>query len=585
MLENLKYSMILFIKYAWIKKAIFSLVLWIIIYLGLYIEPILISTSIWYIEDFYNTWIIDFPQIYKTFAFWLIIWVLISILWYYHRYYLIDVICLEEETWEFSTKWERILRMNFWDYLSEKPWEIYKTLDRWTSAIFSINFWILRDYLKSIFWVLWVFVIMFIINWKLATATFLMVPFLISAWLYFNLKTVKVQKKLHKEWSAVYWTLWNFITNMQLVKNFSLEKKAMNIIEEKKESVLEKQLEVSKRWSFSDIFTSSLIIFSRILVMWTWTYLMYKWETTFAEITLFVAMVSYVYNPIGYIFWNLRTIQESLTSIWEYRDKFENMKPEKDSDNSVNINSTKWEIEFKNVDFSYNENRRILKNLNLKIKQGEKIALVWHTGSWKSTIINLILRLWEINSWKILLDWNDIKNINYESLRWHIWVVSQDNSLFNGTILENMQIIKEDATIQEIENSLKKAKADFVFKLKDWLNSEIWERWLKLSGWEKQRISIARIFLKNPEIFILDEATSALDNKTEIEIQESLNELMENKTSIIIAHRLSTIQHVDRIIMLENWEIIEEWTYEELINKWWKFADLASPSKSVVIVQ
>lgn len=123
---------------------------------------------------------------------------------------------------------------------------------------------------------------------------------------------------------------------------------------------------------------------------------------------------------------------------------------------------------------------------------------------------------------------------------------------------------------------------DFVFKQKDWINTEIWERWLKLSWWEKQRLNIARIFLRNPEILVLDEATSALDNKTEIEIQKSLDELIAWKTSIIIAHRLSTIKKVDRIFVLENWQIVEVWNYEELLAKKWKFFELANPDKMVM---
>jgi ABC-type multidrug transport system fused ATPase/permease subunit len=140
----------------------------------------------------------------------------------------------------------------------------------------------------------------------------------------------------------------------------------------------------------------------------------------------------------------------------------------------------------------------------------------------------------------------------------------------------------QNATKKDIQQALKNAKAEFVFNLKDWLDTIIWERWLKLSWWEKQRISIARLFLKNPKIIVLDEATSALDNKTEKEIQSALDKLIKWRTTIVIAHRLSTIQNSDNIIMLENWKIVESGTYDELINKKAKFYNLADPEHLIL---
>jgi len=146
------------------------------------------------------------------------------------------------------------------------------------------------------------------------------------------------------------------------------------------------------------------------------------------------------------------------------------------------------------------------------------------------------------------------------------------------TIKENLLLVKEDATNEEIENALKNAQANFVLKLKDGINTYIWERWLKLSWWEKQRISIARLFLKNPQIILLDEATRALDNKTENLIQKALDKLIVWKTSIIIAHRLTTITNVDKIYFLKDWNIVESGNYKELIDKKWYFYELSNSS-------
>ena len=192
------------------------------------------------------------------------------------------------------------------------------------------------------------------------------------------------------------------------------------------------------------------------------------------------------------------------------------------------------------------------------------------------------MKLWDNKSWEILIDSKNILKISKNSIRKHIWVVNQDVSLFNDTLRQNMLYAKKDASEKEIFEALEKAEAHFVKKMKDWLDTVIWERWMKLSWWEKQRIAIARLFLKNPKILILDEATSALDNKTEKLVQKALEKLMKGKTSIVIAHRLSTIQNADKIFFLENWEIKESGTYEELIDKNGKFAELANPKNLII---
>ena len=193
-----------------------------------------------------------------------------------------------------------------------------------------------------------------------------------------------------------------------------------------------------------------------------------------------------------------------------------------------------------------------------------------------------MFRFWDPNSGKILLDGQNIAGLKKSQLRAHIGMVSQDNSLFNLTIRENLLFAKPDASDDEIKKALQQASADFVWKLEKGIETMIGERGLKLSGGEKQRLSIARLFLQNPKILVLDEATSALDNKTEKNIQQSLDALMKGKTAIIIAHRLSTIKNVDKILMIENGKIIESGTYDELVARGGKFAELANPDRLVI---
>lgn len=226
-------------------------------------------------------------------------------------------------------------------------------------------------------------------------------------------------------------------------------------------------------------------------------------------------------------------------------------------------------IEFQNVTFQYeHDGTHVLNNFSLKIKPGEKIAIVGETGVGKSTISKLIPRFYDVEEGKILVDGIDVRDYDVYNLRRAIGHVQQDVVIFWGTIKDNILYGRLDASFEEVVEAAKKAKIhDFIMSLEDGYDTLVGERGVKLSGGQQQRISIARIFLKNPKILILDEATSSLDNITEKQIQESLDELAKGKTTIIIAHRLSTIKTADRIVVLGRNGIIEIGNHQELINK------------------
>ncbi len=237
-----------------------------------------------------------------------------------------------------------------------------------------------------------------------------------------------------------------------------------------------------------------------------------------------------------------------------------------------------WKIDLENVTFSYIEWKNVFDWLNLNIKPWEKIAIVWASGSWKTTLIKLLFRFFDIQWWKILIDWQDISQVTQESLRSQLSMVPQDPILFHRTIKENIAYWKRDATEKEIIAAAKMATChDFISWLKDWYDSFVWERWIKLSWWERQRIAIARAILENKSILVMDEATSSLDSESEKYIQDAMDEVMKNKTCIVIAHRLSTIAKMDKIIVMNKWKIVEKWSHSVLIqNKNWIYHKLRS---------
>lgn len=281
----------------------------------------------------------------------------------------------------------------------------------------------------------------------------------------------------------------------------------------------------------------------------------------------FLAALIMLYTPIKTIGNNYISVQQALLAldrIYQLLEE-ESFEDGKDQDKEV-LQGINKSIEFKDVHFSYNPDREILKGISFKVPTGKKIALVGNSGGGKTTVCSLIPRLYEVDSGEILIDGKDIRSFTLESLRHQIAMVFQDSFLFQGTIRHNIVCGKPDATEEEIQQALKNAYLDeFVKTLPQGLETQIGERGVSLSGGQKQRLSIARALIRNAPLVILDEATSALDNKAEKVVQKALDKLMEGRTTIVIAHRLSTIRDSDLILVVNDGLIVERGSHEELL--------------------
>ncbi len=292
----------------------------------------------------------------------------------------------------------------------------------------------------------------------------------------------------------------------------------------------------------------------------------YDSNLTVGDITVLVALLGRMYGPVN----SLLNIQVDwirsmamFTRIFEYYD----MKAEiDDKPDAKELTGAKGEIRFEHVDFSYDGERQILKNISFDLRAGDCVAIVGPSGSGKSTIVNLIPRLWDVTAGRVTFDGTDVRDLTLHSLRDEIGVVTQETYLFNGTIRENLLYAKPDATEDEILAACQKANIDeFIRRQPQGLDTLVGNRGLKLSGGEKQRISIARALLKDPALLIFDEATSALDSISEAAIQAAINPLIQERTSILIAHRLSTILAADEILVVRDGEIVERGQHKDLV--------------------
>ena len=297
------------------------------------------------------------------------------------------------------------------------------------------------------------------------------------------------------------------------------------------------------------------------------SHLIMSGQITSGNFVSFITALILLYTPVKNIGNNLNAVQFSFFAIEGIFDLLDTQPAIKDKENPQTLEEIKSSVKFKNVNFEYIPNTPVLKNINLEVQKGQTIAFVGNSGGGKTTIVNLIPRFYDIKSGLISIDGVDIRDYSLQSLRQNIAVVFQDNFLFSGTIKENILLGNEKATDEQIQKAVKMAYLDeFIASLKDGINTVIGERGVLLSGGQKQRVAIARAFLKDAPIIILDEATSALDNKAEAIVQKAIDNLMHDKTVFVIAHRLSTIQNADKIVVINQGEIVEEGNHEELLN-------------------
>ena len=288
-----------------------------------------------------------------------------------------------------------------------------------------------------------------------------------------------------------------------------------------------------------------------------------------ADLAMYALYIGIFISPIQILVELTEMMQKGLSGFRRFLDVIETEPDIQDAEDAKPLTDVCGDVSYENVSFHYQDDETpVLSHVSFRIPAGRSIALVGPSGSGKTTICSLLPRFYDVTEGKITIDGKDVRGLTLESLRNQIGLVQQDVYLFCGTIRDNIAYGKPEASMEEIVDAAKKANIhDFIMSLPDGYDSYVGERGTRLSGGQKQRISIARVFLKNPPILILDEATSALDSVTEAKIQETFEKLAAGRTTIIIAHRLSTVKNADNIAVIEQGQIVENGTHEELMQK------------------
>jgi len=420
---------------------------------------------------------------------------------------------------------------------------------------------------SSIFLLVGVVASMILIDFGLTLLSLSVTPLIFISFVMFGKRIRILARNARDQFGALTSMLWENIVGIRAVRSFTREEYEKQKFHRKNEDYYNMMIQTVKlRSIFLPLYSliGGVII---ALVYWHGGIQVINNRLTIDQLYVFstyAIMLLGLISNLAVIWSGYQQMVAAFERVFEVIDT----KPEvKEKPDAITLPPVEGHVIFENVSFGYDEDGLILTNINLEAKSGETVALLGPTGSGKSTIIGLLLRFYDVTSGRILVDGYDIRDVNIESLRKQMGVVSQEIFLFNKTVKENITYGKPNATIEEIVRAAKIAKAhDFIMHLPNGYDTVIGERGLTLSGGQKQRIAIARALLMDPRILILDDSTSSIDVDTEYEIQQALRALFKNRTAFVITQRVSTIRNSDKIVVLENGRIIEEGTHKSLMD-------------------
>ena len=466
------------------------------------------------------------------------------------------------------------MRSDMFTHLESLPYSFYDThetgkiMTRMTNDLFEVSELAHHgpeNIIISVLSIVIAFIYLCTINVPLTLIIFTCVPFLLVISWSLRKKMRTAFRDTRSALAEINASLESSISGVRVTKAFTNAEK-----EKEKFEIGNRKFQVARKAAYSAMgrFHSGNTFITdifNVVVLIAGGLFLYNDRISFGDYSAFIVSVNMFIAPVMTLINFMEQFENGITGFERFCEIMDE-KPETDSPDAVDAGELEGRIEFRNVSYAYDEDKNVLRHVDLIIEKGKTFALVGPSGGGKTTICHLIPHFYDVMSGEIFLDGKEIHTLTLESVRRNIGIVQQDIYLFNDTMKENIRYGKLDATDGEIIEAAKHANIhDYIMSLPDGYETKIGERGVRLSGGQKQRLSIARVFLKNPPILILDEATSALDNTTEILIQQALDELCRGRTTLVVAHRLSTIKNADEIAVVSDGRIVEQGTHEELM--------------------
>lgn len=469
---------------------------------------------------------------------------------------------------------ETDMRRELFEHMQKQPFSYYddkktgKLLAKLTTDLNDVSEMTHHgpeDIFITLFTVVGAFLLMLNVHVPLAIVTFALVPIIGIAMFFFNKYMTKTNEGIFESLGEFNAGIEASIGGIRVVKAFANEAFEAKRFEGLNQLYKDAKTQYYKQMAISSSFNYITIRLISLISLFFGAYFVIRGELSYGEFVGFILLSNVFVRPLEKINTMLEIFPKGIAGFNRFQEEINQEPITQENRNAKAVASLKGDINYQNVSFQYNNSRQILSNIDISIKAGETVAFVGPSGSGKTTLCNLLPRFYDPSDGLITIDGKNIQDITIPSLRSQIGIVQQDVYMFPGTIRENIQYGKLDASEEEIIKAAKLANLeDVINNLPEGLDTLVGERGVKLSGGQKQRLSIARMFLKNPPILILDEATSALDTATEQMIQQSLDELSAGRTTMVIAHRLATIRDADRIIVVESGVIKENGSHSEL---------------------